>query len=60
MNDPERSSKLVPVLWFVAAALSVIAFAIRYAKGGGPQWSLAAAAAFTATMGLVALKRRTQ
>jgi hypothetical protein len=58
MSDPERSSKLVPVLWFVAAALSTVAFAIRYAKGGEIKWYLAAAAVFTAIMGFVALKGR--
>ena len=59
MSDPARSGRLVASLWFVASALSVIALAIRYARGGEIDWYLGAAAVFTAAMGLAALKRPT-
>lgn len=44
------------ILWFVAAALALAAFAIR-AASGEPKWYLAAAVVFLAAMGVAELRK---
>lgn len=58
MPDPSlKPTRLVTFLWFLAAALSLIAVLIRYLRGGETAWYLIAAAAFTFLMGVTTLKR---
>jgi hypothetical protein len=50
-------SRLVPLLWMVAALLAWTSVAIRYFGGEGVEWRGAAAGLFCAGMGLAAWSR---
>ena len=56
-KTPESRQKLAPILWFVAAALSLTAAIIRYTNGEGWAWAPLAAAVFLGAMGWSAWKR---
>lgn len=45
------------VLWFVAAALALVAAVVTYARGDEIRWPLLAAAVFLAVMGFGAMRR---
>jgi hypothetical protein len=51
-----EGKNLAAILWFVAAALALVAFGIR-AASGEMKWYLAAAAVFLAAMGFSALRK---
>lgn len=56
---PENSrTKLTATLWFVAAALALIAALLNYSESGKLRWPLLAAAFFMAAMGVSTLRRR--
>lgn len=51
------SKRMVAVLWFVAAALSYIAVAIRLSDDGEMNWPIAASGTFCLIMGISAIAR---
>jgi hypothetical protein len=57
MADARSGKKLQAVLWFIAAALALIAFGIRIFGEGNARWTLAAGALFCLFMGISALKQ---
>lgn len=54
----EKTSRLAAILWFVAAALAIVAFAIRAARGEELRWYLVAVAAAFLVLGIAAVRRR--
>lgn len=46
MGQQRVASRLAAVLWLIAALLAWTALAVRYARGEGFRWSLAAAGLF--------------
>jgi ABC-type Co2+ transport system permease subunit len=51
-------TKSTAILWFVAAALALIAALLNYSESGTWRWPLLAAAFFLAAMGVSTVRRR--
>ena len=60
MTQQASHSRLVAVLWFVAAVLAFVAFGIRMAADGERNWSVGVGGLFCLVMGIAALSRRTK
>ena len=56
MTDKIPKRRLA-VLWFIAAALSFIAVAIRFSDDGEMNWPIVASGTFCLIMGIAALAR---
>jgi 4-amino-4-deoxy-L-arabinose transferase-like glycosyltransferase len=55
--DQPSGKRLPAILWFVAAGLAFVAFAISVARNRDPEWTVAAAALFCVAMGVTAWSR---
>ena len=52
MAQQRSSSRVVAIMWIVAAVLAWSAVAITYFGGGGVNWTVAAGGLFCAVMGI--------